>query len=138
MKTFTKPCLQCGRIFEKHWATSIRQWYERTKYCSRLCLREAMRVLMRGNKNSLGIEQSIETRQKHRKAQSGARGSNWKGDKVGYNGIHTWLHKNFGKADCCENKGCFYPRKGSKKFLKKPYRYEWALKRGRKYKRIKF
>jgi hypothetical protein len=50
----------------------------------------------------------------------------WKGDKVGYQAIHNWLVKNFGKADRCENKYCK---------TEKPKRYEWALKKGAEYQR---
>lgn len=65
-------------------------------------------------------------------AQSGKNHSQWKGEKVGYYGIHNWLHKNFGKASKCENPNCFYPRKGSRKWLDKPWRYEWSLRKGKK------
>ena len=53
----------------------------------------------------------------------------WRGDKVGYSGIHAWVYKHLGKAKKCENPNCIYPRVGSKgRFLKKTKRYEWANK----------
>lgn len=30
----------------------------------------------------------------------------WKGDKVGYFGLHTWVQKRLGKANHCERIGC--------------------------------
>lgn len=51
----------------------------------------------------------------------------WKGDKATYTAIHMDIYKHFGKADCCQNVGCVYPRKNSKGvLLKKPKRYNWA------------
>lgn len=39
----------------------------------------------------------------------------WKGDKVGYGGVHIWMHKHFGKATLCEDCHCIDAKK-----------YEWA------------
>lgn len=51
----------------------------------------------------------------------------WKGDNVGYAGIHRWLSRDFGKPNRCENKLCVYPRKnGLGKIMLKPHHYEWA------------
>lgn len=41
----------------------------------------------------------------------------WKGDKVGYWGIHAWLYREYGKAESCD----FCETKTAKK-------YEWANK----------
>lgn len=41
----------------------------------------------------------------------------WKGDSVGYGGVHSWIRNTYGKAIYCENKTCTY---------KNPKRYEWA------------
>ena len=30
----------------------------------------------------------------------------WKGDDVGYAGLHTYIRSNWGRADCCENPNC--------------------------------
>lgn len=50
---------------------------------------------------------------------------NWQGNNVGYHGIHSWLKSRYGKANKCEDKNC-----GGK--CKK---YEWALIKGKTYKR---
>ena len=49
----------------------------------------------------------------------------WKGDDVGYNGIHHWLNKKFGKACKCEHPEC----KGLSK------NFEWSLIKGKEYER---
>jgi hypothetical protein len=37
--------------------------------------------------------------------QRGELNPNWKGDTVGWNGIHWWLRRNLPKAGCCEECG---------------------------------
>lgn|SRR3990167_865882 len=58
--------------------------------------------------------------------QVGENTPGWKGNNVKYNGIHQWLYRTFGKATKCENLDC---RK------EKAVRFEWALIRGKAYKR---
>ena len=38
-KIQTKPCKYCGEEYEKHYAMSQNNWDNRSKYCSRSCLR---------------------------------------------------------------------------------------------------
>ena len=59
--------------------------------------------------------------------QKGEKNPNWKGDKVGYSGIHIWLRKTFTKEKC-EDCGSI-PPPAKKDFL------EWALIKGCKYER---
>src|SRR3990167_4614842 len=47
----------------------------------------------------------------------------WKGDRIGYDGLHSWIHREFSKPKKCENCG-----------TTKSYRFEWANISG-KYKR---
>lgn len=51
----------------------------------------------------------------------------WSGNHVGYNGIHIWLRKKFGRASVCENKSC----------SQKSRVFQWALLRGRAYLRTR-
>lgn len=52
---------------------------------------------------------------------------NWKGDNVGYGGLHTWVRKHLEKAERCEYEDCIYPRIGAnKKILPYPKQFEWA------------
>lgn len=50
----------------------------------------------------------------------GERNVKWKGDMVGYNALHTWVHRILGKANKCTAFDC----------LKKSKRFEWANKSG--------
>jgi hypothetical protein len=52
----------------------------------------------------------------------GVKNPQWKGDDVGYSGLHKWLRKNYGSADRCENPNC----EGKSK------KYVYALLRGNK------
>lgn len=90
---------------------------------------------MLGNKNSLGIFHTEEFKQMMSQRFSGDKHPQWKADNVGYYGIHTWLNKKYGVPNHCDNPDCIYPRKGTKKWLLKPYRFEWALIKGKEYSR---
>lgn len=46
----------------------------------------------------------------------------WKGDEVGYHGVHTWLRKNYGADGECEE-------------CKKSGRLHWAKLKGKEYER---
>ncbi len=56
----------------------------------------------------------------------------WKGDNVGYGGIHTWLQRRYGDANKCENRENNIL---NFKCSKTTNNYDWALIKGRKYKR---
>jgi hypothetical protein len=80
-------------------------------------------IALRGNKNHLGIPQSLETIKKIRKANKknppcpmlGKTHSietrekiaiaNWKGDEVGYRGLHLWVEKILGRPKKCKHCG---------------------------------
>lgn len=53
----------------------------RKKFCSRKCYFESKKLL-KGDKNN-----------------------NWKGNNIGYMGIHKWLSRTFGKANECKQCG---------------------------------
>lgn len=51
----------------------------------------------------------------------------WKGEKVGYSALHTWIHRKVGKAARCDFKGCKYPRRNAaNKVLLSPKGFQWA------------
>ena len=56
---------------------------------------------------------------------------NYRGDKVGYAGIHRWLRKNFGLAQKCEKCGVEGKYKNNK------WTIAWCLRKGCEYKRNK-
>ena len=64
----------------------------------------------------------------------GEKNINWKGDNVGYDGIHSWLNRKHGKANFCENRNnqiLDFKCSGKSKV------YFWAKKREAKYTRNK-
>lgn len=57
--------------------------------------------------------------------KKGKENNSWKGDAVGYSGIHWWLRETFGNANHCDNAKC----------LSKSKRFEWAKLKGKGYQR---
>lgn len=47
----------------------------------------------------------------------GERHSMWSGDSVGYGALHSWISRNKGKANHCENKDCL---------SRNPKKFEWS------------
>src|SRR3990167_6813766 len=82
-KVETKICIGCKRIFnrKKHYFGA--QWI-RVKYCSRQCF---------GKKLSVIKYELYKDETKHPR---------WKGDNVGYYGVHDWITKHFGQPKKCE------------------------------------
>ena len=46
--------------------------------------------------------QNMDRNRRISKAKKGEKNPNWIGDKVGYNGVHSWLHRHVKKPDGCE------------------------------------
>src|SRR3990167_7792465 len=65
---------------------------------------------------------SNETKNKMSLARKGDKNPKWKGDKVGYSGLHTWVKKHFGKADHCAHCGLDKIPKDKKRY------FHWANK----------
>src|SRR5689334_12209688 len=66
-----------------------------------------------------------EQRQKMSDAHRGTNNHLWSGDRPSYSALHHWLVNTYGRATRCENLRC----------LGKGNRIEWALLRGRSYRR---
>lgn len=83
--------------------------------------KEKLREASKGNKNALGYRHTEETKAKigkhsrnkparywlgkKRPEQAEENNPNWKGDMVGYHGLHFWVRKHLGKPDACEHCG---------------------------------
>lgn len=81
------------------------------------------------NKGIKGTHFSIET--EFKKGQNkGIKNGKWRGNRVGYFGLHTWIQRTLGKAASCKNVPQYLPFKCSEKSKK----FDWA-NRSRKYKR---
>lgn len=88
--------------------------------------------LVKANSGSIknGERKNIKTEFKTETSKN-EKNINWKGDKVGYFGLHTWIQRNLGKANFCQN------RKEQFLLFKcnvKSKTYHWA-NRSRQYKR---
>lgn len=80
----TLICKICNKEFKV-----IQARIKTAKYCSRKCL---------------GISKIGKQTWKFRKrSYKGELNPAWKGNGVGYQALHTWIHRNFGKANRCEN-----------------------------------
>lgn len=117
MSTPTKNCKACGNQYSKFPSDSRKYWEIKT-YCSKKCANNA-------NKNYeqlKGIKRPAEVIERMRATmfKSGStpwnkgtenhaikqdKHPNWKGDKVGYTGLHMWVYSQLGKPGDCENCG---------------------------------
>lgn len=80
----SKECLTCGKIFLKTPNLSQKVWLESRRYCSNRC--RAKQIPPPGRKTPFPI---------------GENHPNWKGDKVGYFGLHGRVYRKFGKPKKC-------------------------------------
>ena len=56
-----------------------------------------------GKQYMLGKKVSLETREKHKQDWIKEKNPNWKGDQVGYSGVHHWITKMLGQPKYCAN-----------------------------------
>lgn len=68
-----------------------------------------------------GFKHSEETKRKISSSNLGVLSSQWKGGGATYAAFHSWLTRNYGKADRCENRDC--PGISQN--------FEWALLKGK-------
>lgn len=111
-------CQFCNKEFERYPS-------RKAKFCSNKCANNSGdRGFQKGHKINLGKKYkqwSLESKEKRRLNGN----PNWKGEQTKYRSKHTWIIRNFGKADECEE--CHKIKKS----------YDWSnidhkYKRGRK------
>lgn len=131
-----KQCLICSKSFGTYPKTD-------KKYCSRECLYISHRGFIPWNKGTKGLckpnsgcfkkgdsrlmgnqtRKGLKLSEAHKKAIKdsilGNKNIQWKGDKVGYRGLHKWQERQLGKPNHCEfcNNDNLKPRQ-----------YHWANK----------
>lgn len=113
-------CLVCKKEFRKP-LSRIR--VGRGKYCSRKCANEDKKGFVPWNKGLTGktIRNSGSFQKGHKTWNKGipymqdGNHPNWKGDKVGYNALHSWIQRKLGKPNKCD-----------KCQTEKAKRFEWA------------
>lgn len=69
---------------------------------------------------SKGKKTSAETKLKISNSHIESKSYLWKGDGVGYRGLHTWIAKKLGKANHCEECGLDKIPEGKKRY------FQWA------------
>lgn len=110
-----KNCIQCGEQMVKPYSKSLRDWEIRSKYCSKAC----KHLSMKGHNYSIGTQfkkgQISHLKGKKRPEFSEDKHPNWKGDNVGYSGMHMWIRKQLGTPKLCAYCGATNKKK-----------YEWA------------
>ncbi len=114
MKLLTKKCKTCNKLVIKPYTRSVKDFTQRAKYCSKECRYKSMVGRIPWNKGLEGIHLSPKTefKKNHKTWNKGLSSPyiaelnvNWKGDKVGYHGIHKWVVRWKGKPQICENCG---------------------------------
>lgn len=101
MQIPTKQCLVCDKMFEKPIWISLKNWNETRKYCSTRCQSSFW-------KGKPGRKLGKTGQKAWNKGLPGLKGKynpSWKGDKIGYSGIHKWVVLHLGKPDTCEHCG---------------------------------
>lgn len=98
-------CKVCGKVWEKRKDT-IKSWNGRCRNCAQQisCNTPEMKEIRR--KTGMAIL--------HHKGESHYA---WKGDKVGYRALHSWIERKLGKPNFCED--CRNGKLNSR-------RYNWA------------
>lgn len=99
-------CDECSKEFSNKISFSNHKRWHNPEFAKKF-LAYCRPILIKRNK-------SLEQRKAVSEAQSNENSSNWKGDEVGYDGIHSWVRRRKPKPALCEN-----PFK-RKNHLKKP------------------
>ncbi len=87
---FSKTCQKCGKTFYKKMSTSMRNWQEVSRYCSRRCTNDAKIGKPSWNKNTTGVMKANVTSFKKghvtvvrpESIRCGSENNRWKGGKV--------------------------------------------------------
>ena len=118
----TKQCRVCPRIFTKPVHTSDKVWETRFT-CSKECgathknLDGDYRPMAKKCENpecrkmyAKALKDTYKHFQRQRycsiscgkKGKTGDKNNSWVGDKIGYEGVHTWMDRTYGKPEFCE------------------------------------
>jgi len=105
-KSVTKHCLICNKEFTEYQTRIVGG---RGKFCSRTCYEQDWNKRIPGWNKGQSATWAIGNT--YRKGQSNPNphkmiakeNHNWKGDEVGYEGLHQWVKRQLGKPDECEH-----------------------------------
>lgn len=94
-----KTCLVCGTEFK----VRGKRRKLTAKYCSLACAQTKMREYFKGDPKVWWKPGHTPWNKGKKLPQfSGKNSPFWKGDKVGYQGVHHWINKEFGKPSQCD------------------------------------
>jgi hypothetical protein len=113
-------CAKCGKKVYKR-GCLIKKY--KTFFCSSKCQQTYKPNIERLKKLRIGLPSW--NKGKHPDEFQNEKHPGWKGDKVGYHGIHKWIGRHLGKPNKCDICG-----------TEKSKKFEWASK-NHEYKRIK-
>ena len=129
-----KICLYCGKVFSKKLNCSVKDWYK-TKFCSVSCAnlfkkgkslkhnkqfqkghkpwnkgltREIELSARKSSERMMGQDNPMkrkEIQEKVSNALKDEKSPRWRGDNVGYSGLHCWVYKHKGRPTQCEHCG---------------------------------
>ena len=108
----TKNCKTCDKSFEKPRDYSWIEWENKRKFCSHKCYSKSLNGFSRPEEIRIQISKTMKERGispviKWKKGKeflfSGKNNWNWKGDNIGYGGLHRWVERELGKPDTCEH-----------------------------------
>jgi hypothetical protein len=130
---FTKGCKpwnkgkKMSKKTKKRLSESCKKTYKEGRVHGMKGKNHTQETKKRISKSKSGVKCKEETKEKMRKAHRRRKHlyKCWKGNDVTYNTLHWWIRNNYGSATKCENPEC--KRRGK--------RYEWALIKGKKYKK---
>lgn len=108
----TKNCKVCNELMRCPYGQG-KQWWEMRKYCSNICRQESQKkpiekvcatcskqfITNRERINNCSAKCATRYRSiTYREDKIGT----WKGDEVGYSGLHMWIKSKYGKANRCD------------------------------------
>ena len=113
---YTKTCQECKIEFVKHSDWKKKYWEKRI-FCLRKCYQAANdkkweQIICKFCKKSFSALKndrrtycSASCRSKDGNFGASEKHQNWKGDEVGYWGVHKWIARNWGNSTKCEKCG---------------------------------
>ena len=98
-------CKECNKVIYRKPSHVHEQ-----NFCSRLCWKRGFvlselsrrKIAITVSRVMTGTKRSPQARRNIALAKMGSRHPGWKGDSVGYKGLHHWISRNWGRSRYCE------------------------------------
>lgn len=101
-----KKCGECGKKFYKKPTCSVKEWVEKTRFCSRKCCDVSFRTARIGRLSKFNFKNGHSTWNKGRSCPETScdRNGMWS-SSPGYSAIHKWINAHYIKIRVCANCG---------------------------------